>query len=163
MMELDELKHELKQKITGFPEQRSPKEITLLLNNAALSLVQKLKRSLQAELIVAMLFMALCAYMIFFNDYWVYRIFFITFSIIGIAFILVLYALLQKIQALSTVTTVKRNLEKLMGVLDEYVRRYLQLTLILLPICFVFGVWLTYNDEEKVLKPLAWDMIIYLF
>lgn len=162
-MELDELKHELNVKLTGASGQRSATEIASLLKHDALSVVQKLKRSLVAELVVSILFLCLCCYMIFFNDYWIYFMFFTTFSIIGLAFTLVLYVLLKKTNSLTTDGNVKHNLEQLVAVLDEYVRRYLQLTLILLPICFVFGVWLSYNDDEQVLMPLAWDRIIYLF
>lgn len=153
-MELDELKKELNQKISGGAQQRTEMQIASLLDSSATSIVQKLRRSLVAELVISVLFMCVCLYMIFFNPYWAYRVFFITFSVVGIGFTIVLFLLLKKIDALSGASNVMQNLDKLIHILDEYVRRYLQLTLILLPICFVFGIWISYNDGEQVLKPL---------
>lgn len=161
-MELDELKNELRLKIEAASEPRSENQIASLLKQDAVSIVQKLRKSLRAELIVSAVFVFVCLYMMLFKGDWMYRVFFTTFFIIGIVFSLVLFLLLKKTATMPTVGNVRYHLQQLIHLMDEYVKRYLQLTLILLPVCFVFGVWISYNNEDQVLQPLAWRTIIYL-
>jgi hypothetical protein len=153
-MELDELKKQLDTEMMAGRQPRSAEDITSLMKRSTGSLLQKLKQSLLLEMIIAIAFAALCTYMIFFSNSWQYRTLFSIFSIIALGLIIVLYVLLKRTNAFISISPVKQNLQQLITILEEYVKRYLQLTLFLLPVCFVLGVWLTYNDPENILSPL---------
>jgi hypothetical protein len=161
-MELDELKKQLNIEMMTGRQHRSAEDIISLMRKDTGSLLQKLKQSLLLEMIIAIVFAALCTYMVFFSDSWQYHTLFSMFSIIAVGLIIVLYVLLKRVNEFISISPVKQNLEKLITILEEYVKRYLQLTLFLLPVCFVLGVWLTYNDPENVLLPLDWKTVVLL-
>ncbi|MCE3281957.1 MAG: hypothetical protein K0Q66_694 [Chitinophagaceae bacterium] len=161
-MELDELKQALNQRMAAVPAQRSEKDIESLLESDTVSLVQKLRRSIWLEMLVSVAFTLFCAAMLLLDDTWVYNVYFSIIGVVGIAFVIVLYLLLRKTATVSASTPVKQNVESLVALLKEYMRRYLQLTLLLMPACFVFTAWLSYNDPGKVPKPVDWETIGYL-
>ena len=160
-MELDDLKQRLNTRMATH-EQRSADDIAVLIKNDTTSLLQKLRKSLVIEMIIAVVFALLCVFVVMLTTERQYIILFGILSMISVAFIAVLYILLRKIDTTISVAPVKENLQKLIRIIDEYVRRYLQFTLILLPVCFCFGVWLTYNDPDNALKPLEWNTIALL-
>lgn len=136
----------------GF-QPRSSEDLSILLKKDTVSVLQKLKRSLLFEIIFACLFTLGCTFMIVFTDSWQYHTLFIILGVMGIAFNIVLLLLLRKMNTVVQTSTVKQNLAKLVRIIEEYSKRYLQLTIFLLPACFALGVWLSYNDPENVLRP----------
>jgi hypothetical protein len=161
-MELDELKKELNQKMVAIPVQRSEEDIASLLQRNTVSVVQKLKRNLWIEMVVSVIFTAWCTAMVLLDESWVYNVYFSIFGLLGIAFVIVLYLLIRKTAALSAHLPVKQNIESLIAVINEYTRRYLQLTVVMMPLCFIFPAWLVYNDPGKPSRAVDWEMIAYL-
>ncbi len=161
-MELDELKKELNQRLLHTPKERSGPDIAALIRKDTVSVVKQLERSLRLELAVSVVFASLCVCMLFINDAWLYDTLFTLLGSIALLFIGILYLLLRKATRLTGASPVKQNLQKLVNIMDEYIKRYLQLTLVLLPICFVFGVWLSYQDPEMVLRPVDEYLLLYL-
>ena len=153
-MELDDLKKQLNLTINSDHEQRSADNIALLMKGKAVSLLQKIRKSILLEILISVCFGIACGIVLLSIDSWMYYILFSVFAVIAIAFIAVLYFLLKKVNATISSGTVKQNLMQLMTIIREYCKRYLQLTLFLLPLSFAFGMWLSYNDPSKVLQPI---------
>jgi len=160
-MELDELKKDWNSKGVK-DQQRSVDNIASLLNSDTASVLHKIKKSIVIELVISFAFAALSVYVILFSYLNIYKILYSVVGILCILFIAVLYFLLKKINAALKIYTVKKNLEQIIHITEEYTKRYMQLTMLLLPICFVFGVWLSYNDPEMAMYPLTWKTVIIL-
>lgn len=159
-MELDELKKELNFKISSQHEV-SAVDISSMLRNDTLSVIQKIQRSLRLEILISILFVAVCAYMVLFENAWIYNIYFSLFGLIGLVFIVVLLILLKKTRNIS-ISPVKENIESVVLVIEQYAKRYLQFTVVLLPFCFGLSLWLSYNDSERILKPMDLKSLIYI-
>ena len=161
-MELDELKQQLNKTITPAQQQHSAADISALLKRDSLSVVQKIKRSLWIELAFAIVFILGCVAALIFSTQWVYRTYFFIFIFVSAAFTFIFSLLLKKTYKLSSSDSIRSNLHSLISVLKEYVKRYLQLGMALLPICFGFAYWLSYHDPTRVAKPFRWDVFGFL-
>lgn len=159
-MELDELKKELNFKIASQHE-HSAVDIRSMLKNDTLSVVQKIQRSIRLEIVISILFVAVCVYMVLFENTWIYNIYFTLFGITGLIFIIVLLMLFKKTKNISF-SPVKENIESVVLIIDQYVKRYLQFTVVLLPFCFGLSLWLSYNDPERILKPMDLSSGFYI-
>ena len=159
-MELDELKKELNLRIASQHEV-SAVDISSMLKNDTLSVIYKIQRSLRLEIIVSMIFVMICFYMVFIENTWMYNVYFGLFGIVGLAFIIVLLTLLKKTKNLS-VSPVKENIKTIVSIINEYTKRYLQFTIVLLPFCFGLSLWLSYNDPERILKPMDINSVAYI-
>jgi hypothetical protein len=159
-MELDELKKELNFKIAS-QHKVSSVDIRSMLKNDTVSIVQKIQRSIRLEIVISILFVAVCIYMVLFENTWIYNVYFSLFGIVGLVFIIVLLMLLKKTKKIS-ISPVKENIESIVLVIDQYVKRYLQFTVVLLPFCFGLSLWLSYNDPERILKPMDISSILYI-
>ncbi len=158
-MELDELK---KIDFNALPKHVvSAADIASMLKNDTVSIVHKIQRSLKLEIIISILFVAVCAYMIFFENNRIYNIYFGLFGIIGLVFIIVLLFLFKKTTNLS-VTPIRNNIESIVSIIDQYIKRYMQFTVVLLPFCFGLSLWLSYNDPERILKPMDTSSVMYI-
>jgi drug/metabolite transporter (DMT)-like permease len=162
MMELDELKKELNLKLAGGQPQRSAGDIGALLKAGTVSVLQQVRKSILFEMIISVAFAISCVYVIIFNDSWQYHLLFSILGVIAAGFIAVLYFLLKKTNSTINASTIKENLEQLVIIIEEYTKRYVQLVLFFLPVCFALGVWLSYNDPENVLKPLTLQTVVLL-
>jgi MFS family permease len=162
MMELDELKKELNLKLAGGQPQRSAGDIGALLKARTVSVLQQVRKSILFEMIISVAFAISCVYVIIFSDSWQYHLLFSILGVIAAGFIAVLYFLLKKTNSTINASTIKENLEQLVIIIEEYTKRYVQLVLFFLPVCFALGVWLSYNDPENVLKPLTLQTIVLL-
>ncbi|WP_153798110.1 hypothetical protein [Foetidibacter luteolus] len=152
-MELDELKLHLKQKLETAPPAKSQDEITALLKKDTLSVLGKLKRSLLFEIVFAVIFIIVCVVLAFKSGYWSMRVYFGVFTVVLIPFFVVLIYLLKKLNRVSShPMPVKENIITLYGLLREFVKRYFQFTMSLLPLCFALAFWAGYNEPDKSIE-----------
>lgn len=145
-MELDELKIELNRKFNA-EHQKSSEDFALLLNKKTSSLIARIKRSIWIELISCIVFTIVFALVAIFSPYWSLKIYFAVFTLVCVAFLFVLRYLLKRTNEFAgTTLPVKSNLASLLSILREYIKRYFQLTMILIPFCLVFSFLLRYYD-----------------
>lgn len=143
-MELDELKYQLNQKLATDHASRSDADIAALLKRKTNSIIGKLKRSLIIEMILCVLFIAAMLYIVFSTSYWSIRLYFGVFSILMFAFAFILYYLYKRTHHLTNSSQpIKANLQSVVSLLEEFVKRYFQFSMALLPICFVFSLILS--------------------
>ena len=154
-MELDELKIFFKEKFDVQQPSKSVEEISLLLGKKAQSVVSKLKRSLLIELIACILLTLACIAIAAFSVYTELRIYFSIFAVLCFLFLPLLWFLLKKTEKLSNTTLpVKSNLESLVKILREYIKRYFQITMAMIPISLILVIFLGYNVNSNLEKNL---------
>lgn len=148
-MELDELKVQLNQKFNA-EQQKSSEDLALLLKKKTSSLIAKIRRSIWIELIACVAFTVAFALIAVFAPYWSLKVYFGFFSFVCVAFFIVLRYLLKKTSDFRTsALPVKANLVALFSILKEYVKRYFQLTMILIPLCLIFSFFLGYYEPKS--------------
>ena len=148
-MELDELKYELKNKLSG-RQDKSTVDLVQLLHSKTRSVISKLKRSLRFEMIVAIVCTVIFTIVGMLNKNPDFRIYFGVFSLVFMGFVVVIAYLLVRITHLSkSQLSVKTNLQSLVTIIQEYIKRSFQFTMALLPICLVFSFWLGYNEPSR--------------
>lgn len=150
-MELDELKYQLNQRLATDHASRSNADISALLKKKTHSVISKIKRSLIIEMVLCVLFFAAMLYVCFITDYWSIRVYFGVFTVLTVLMTLVLYYLYRRTDTLSdSDRPIKTNLQTLVGLLEEFVKRYFQFTMALLPVCFMFSMILSYADPVEI-------------
>lgn len=150
-MELDELKYQLNQKLATDHASRSNEDIAFLLKKKTSSVISKLKRSLIIELVLCILFLAAMLYVCFVTKYWTIRLYFGVFTVVMFLFTFILYYLYKKTNKLSASDQpIKANLQSIVNLLQEFVKRYFQFTMALLPVCFVFSLILSVAEPIEV-------------
>jgi len=150
-MELDDLKYQLKHKMSTDHAGRSDDDIATLLTKRTGSIVDKLKRSLWIEIIFGILIVMAFGYIGLFSNYNVLRIYFSVFAILSAAFVILLIYLLRRTSKLSaTALPIKSNLQSIVNIIEEFVKRYFQFTMALIPVCFIFSFLLGYNDPDPI-------------
>lgn len=150
-MELDELKYQLNQRLATDQASRSNADISALLKKKTHSVISKIKRSLIIEMVLCVLFFAAMLYVCFITDYWSIRVYFGVFTVLTVLMTLVLYYLYRRTDTLSdSDRPIKTNLQTLVGLLEEFVKRYFQFTMALLPVCFMFSMILSYADPVEI-------------
>lgn len=148
-MELDELKILLNDKMQQAPATKSALEINMLLDRRTQSVMSKIKRSLILELITTVIFMIMCALVAAYGSYDSIRIYFGIFAFVCALFIPLLYALLKKTQKLGNADLpVKDNLQSVIRLVKDYIKRYFQLTIALIPVSLITAFVLGYNDAS---------------
>jgi MFS family permease len=91
----------------------------------------------------------ICLAITIFGAYTSLRIYFGIFTVICALFIPLLYKKLIKTKKLSnTAVPVKKNLQALILLIKEYIKRYFQLTMVLIPISLIISFALGYSDEN---------------
>lgn len=149
-MELDELKIHLKQKIDDDRGQKTPADIAILLTRKTNSIVHKLKKSLWFEIASCVVFIFAFGYLSIFNKYPSLKTYSTAFVFLIIAFLILLFFLLRKVNHLSDSNLpVKENLVELHRLLQEFTKRYFQFTMSLIPICLLFSGYLGYQDGKN--------------
>lgn len=150
-MELDELKLQLKNKLNEQQQhQKSDAEFLLLLKKNTQSVISKIQRSLWFEIIFGIIFIFIFAYLAWITQKSSMSIYFGVFSIFCLLFSILLWFLLKKVKHLGdTSTPVKQNLIAIHAILKEFVKRYFQFTMSLIPICLVFSGYLGYRDAAN--------------
>ncbi len=149
-MDLDELKYQLKDKLATDHTGRSGADIAALLNKKTHSLVSKLKKSLWIEIGCCILVILLFIYMGSGSSYHAMQIYFSAFAVVALLFLFVLIYLLRRTSQISnnTLLPVKTNLTTIVSIMEEFMKRYFQFTMALIPICFAFSIFLGYNEPK---------------
>lgn len=150
-MELDELKYQLNNKLATDHAGRSDADIALLLNRKTNSVIGKLKRSLWFEIITCIVITVGFALVGILGKYDSLRIYFSVFALLGLGFMVMLVYLLKRtIKLSSSSLTVKHNLETIVKIIEDFMRRYFQFTIALMPVCFIFSFLLGYYDQQHI-------------
>lgn len=150
-MELDEFKGLLKHQMETDHFYRSEADIAVLLTKKANSILGKIKKSLWFEIISCILITLLFGYLGFVSKYTSFHIYFSVFTIVFIPFTIILFYLLKKTNQInSNNLSIKNNLQSIVLVLEEFMKRYFQFTMALIPICFVFAFILGYNEKQPI-------------
>lgn len=150
-MELDELKFELRNKLATDHASKSNADIAALMKKKANSVISKLKRSLWIEIVSCVVCLLAMGYVTLVTPYWSLRIYFGVFTVVTVAFMILLLYLLRRTSTLSgTPMPVKSNLETIAHILEEFVRRYFQFIMALIPICITFAFLLSYQDPVRI-------------
>jgi len=150
-MELDDLKYQLKNKLSSDKASRSQEDIAALLTKKTSSVTGKLKRSLRIEIICCIIIIIAFGYIGIAGGYQSLRIYFSVFAVLGVAFLALLVYLYRRIFRISgTSLPVKSNLQTIVKIIEEFVKRYFQFTMALIPVCFIFSLLLIYNDPHPV-------------
>ena len=149
-MDLDELKIQLNKRLEGNQSfEMVVSNISSLNNIKTNSVVSKIKKSLLTEIIFSIIFIIVFVYIGLFSKNSSIKIYFSFFSIIILAFSGLLFYLLRQTNSLtSSSSSVKENLKRLHFLLSEFVKRYFQFTMLLIPICVFFSGYLGYLDIE---------------
>lgn len=171
-MELDELKYQLKNKLSTDHAGRSNEDIAALLTKRTHSIIGKLKKSLWMEIIFGILIAVGFGFIGIMSKYVTLRIYFSIFAVICAAFIVLLVYLLRRITHLSNTTLpVKSNLQTIVNIIEDFVKRYFQFTMALIPVCLIFSFLLAYNEPEPVpevdglaksIFSALWQVIVFL-
>ena len=155
-MDLDELKHQLKNKLASDHAGRSDGDIASLLNRRTVSITDKLKRNLRIEILFSILFIVVFCFIGVLGWNQPLRVYFSVFAVLCVPFVVVLFYLLRRTTRLSgTALPVKKNLQEIVKLTEEFVKRYFLFTMALLPICFIFSLFLIYNESYIVLQKTA--------
>jgi hypothetical protein len=163
-MELDELKASLNKHLEQPAAPLEAWGLERAMQGKTRSVLSKLKRSVWIEIIASVLFLALFVYEALFSEWRVMRIYFGTFSVLFLIFLPILVVLLKRITALQgNSLPVKSSLQKLTSILREYVKRYFQFTMALIPICIVYAGSLSYMDDSSYRNPQMEAMVSNVF
>lgn len=152
-MELDELKNKLKLQLETDHHQRTEADFAALLKKKAHSVLSKIRRSLWFEIIFCFLFTALLVYVAIAGKYQSLRIYSGSFSVIMMFITGVMFFLLKKINlALSSNLPIRENLQNIVVLMDEFIRRYFQFCIVLLPVCTIFSASLQLHEKETIVE-----------
>lgn len=169
-MELDELKEQLRQKLDEAPGSKSEVDICDMLKRKTVSIIYKLQKSLRLEIIFCIGAIILFGCIGIISSHWSLRVYFSTFTIVFLLFMVVLFYLQKRIKQLgSTQLSVKSNLQLIHSIIKEYTKRAFQFTLALIPICMAFAFWLGVKDksgfsfEDSFMTKLPSNNTVYIF
>lgn len=173
-MDLDELKYQLNFKLATNQSDRSAKDIASLLSKKTNSLIGKLKRSLWIEIGFCVLIMLLFLIIGIASPYQSLHIYFSSFAGIAFLFLVVLIYLLRRTDQISNNTQlpVKTNLQTIVGIIEEFMKRYFQFTMALIPVCLIFSFLLGYNEPKEIpaldkaatgIFTSKWQVLLFLF
>ncbi|NCI46384.1 hypothetical protein [Sediminibacterium soli] len=150
-MELDDLKYHLQNKLANDHAGRSDNDIASLLNRKTISLTEKLQKNLWFEIVCSILVVIGFFAISFVTSYASVRIYFRVFGLLSLGFIGLLFFLLKRTKTLSaTALPVKSNLQTIVKIMEEFIKRYFQFTMALIPICIVFAFILMYTDNQRI-------------
>ncbi len=149
-MELDELKNLLNQKLSTDHLYHSEADIASMLSKKANSVLSKIKKSIWFEIFSCVIIIIGFGYLGIFSKYSSLNIYFSTFTLLFFIFTFVLVYLLKKINQFDEgAGSIKTNLQSIVKLLEEFIKRYFQFTMALIPICFVFAFFLGLYQKES--------------
>ena len=152
-MELDEFKKQVRQKDPVIRSLKSEEDIGILLSKRMQSILSRIKRNIWIELWLCIVFAILFALVGIFGKYHFLSIYFSVFAVVFVLVGVALWFLLKKIAQLHAgPLPVKQNLQKIHDIMKEFVKRYFQLTMGLIPVCLVFSFLLGYYGNEHVVE-----------
>ena len=157
-MDLDQFKTELKTKLATDHINRSDADIEQLLKKKTVSFIDKIKRSLWFEIIIGFILNFGFVYAAFDASMHSMRTYFGVFSVLMYLFLFFLiYLLIRTNKIKSSDQTIKENLSAYILLIDEFIKRYLQLTMALIPITLIFASYLGYSDGHSDLANNAYN------
>ncbi|MDE3251294.1 MAG: hypothetical protein KGO92_00720 [Bacteroidota bacterium] len=173
-MDLDELKYQLNYRLATDHADRSATDIASLLSKKTNSLIGKLKKSLWIEIGFCVLIMLLFLLIGFSSPYQSLQIYFSVFAVVALLFLIILVYLLRRTSQISSniQMPVKTNLKTIVSIIEEFMKRYFQFTMALIPICFIFSFLLGYNEPrqipelDKIVLPIfsaRWQVLLFAF
>lgn len=152
-MELDELKNKLNQQLETDHLQRTEADIAALLKKKAHSVLSKIRRSLWFEIVFCIAFTALLIYIAIAGKYQSLRIYSGIFSVIMVLITGVMFFLLKKINLASgSNLPIRENLQNIVVLMDEFIRRYFQFCIVLLPACIILSAYLQIHEKETIVE-----------
>lgn len=150
-MELDELKSQINNRLSTDHIGRSAYDLSELLTKKTGSITDKIKKSIWMEIIFCIVILLIFGYVGLASKFQSLRIYFSVFTVVSIIFLVFLLYLLKRItQLTATPLPVKNNLQTIVNIIEEFMKRYFQFTMALIPICFIFAFILGYTEKEKV-------------
>ncbi len=156
-MDLDELKIQLNKRLEGDQSfEMVVSNVSSLNNIETNSVVSKIKKSLVTEIIFSIIFIAVFGYVSLFSKNSSIKVYFSFFLLVILIFTGFLFYLLKRTNSLTFSTdSIKDNLKKLHSLLSEFVKRYFQFTMLLIPICLLFSGYLGYMDSQHNINMLS--------
>ena len=150
-MNLDDLKIQLNKKLEGSHSFEMVVEgVSTLHKIKTTSITSNIKKSLVTEIIFGIIFILAFLYVCIVTKYTSIRIYFSVFTIVlGLFLILIAYLIKKTNDLTSSSLPVIENLKTLHSLLAEFVKRYFQFTMLLIPICLVFSGYLGYTDAKN--------------
>jgi hypothetical protein len=149
IMELDELKSQLNLKLATDHAGRSDDDIARLLQKRTHSAVEKIKRSLLFEIRLCLPFILLFILIGIFSKDRSFNIYFSVFAVFFVGILFVLLYLLKRTRNLSEdPLPVKENLQMIVTIIDEFIKRCFQISLIMVPVGIIFVGLLEFNFKE---------------
>lgn len=155
-MDLDELKSQLKHKLSTDHSARSDEDIAQLLQRRTVSTVGKLKRSLLLEIWLGIPFILLCIAIAVFGSSAALRVYLGVFSVLFCIIEVFLVAIYNRTRILGEgPLPVKENLRLIVNIIDEFVKRCFQLAMIMVPVGVALIVALQFHFRETAIAPGA--------
>jgi hypothetical protein len=171
-MDLDELKDQLRNKLATDHAGMSDEDLSALLTRKTVSVVGRLKRSLKLEIVCCIGVTIGFSAIGIFSGYSSLRIYFSVFAVLCALFLVLLVYLLRRTTRLSAGSLpVRGNLQTIVTITEEFMKRYFQFTMALVPVCFVFSLLLGVGEKYPIngadrfaLKHFAaqWKLITFL-
>ncbi len=166
-MELDDLKIFVKQNRVRVSAETPLPPIKQVIRKRSGSVIRRIKQSLQMEFFLAVFFVSLIVYIIIQSGNIYFQVlgcFMLLFCLCFIYYIIQLYRKIVRQE--STGLSIKENLQHLISVLAEFTRLYFQLTMVMLPVCFLAGLAFGYinriSNIPGMLMPVsAPELLIY--
>ena len=149
-MELYEIKDLLNKKLETDHLYRSEADIATLLTKKANSVLVKIRKSLWFEIISAIIITIAFGLISITSKYHSIQIYFSVFTLVFIPFTIIFIFLLKKTSTIDNNLPVKSNLQSIVNILEEFMKRYFQFTMALIPICLVFSFALGYTEKESI-------------
>ncbi|MFY7898869.1 MAG: hypothetical protein ACOVNY_01715 [Chitinophagaceae bacterium] len=164
-MELDDLKYYLKNKEPlAHSEVKTTETLAALLKHNPKSPINKLKRSLVIEIIITLIMIPSFVWIGYKSDAWSISVYFYVLAFLSLLFIVKWFQAYNRIQYLTnTVLPVKKNLEEVYYNMNQFVRRYFQLTMASIPIFFTFSLLLGFYEGYSGISVPAYEKIIAKF
>ncbi|MFY7651862.1 MAG: hypothetical protein ACOVQE_04130 [Chitinophagaceae bacterium] len=162
-MDLDVLKKHWQNEEKLPDEQKSVNELQHLIHKKTQTVIGKLRSSFVFEIYSSVIIMVIFALIAWYTKLWSFKVYFGVFALLIIPFIIIIGILLRKIDELSnTILPVKKNLETVYQIIDTYIKRCMQFTMALIPICLFFSGLLGYMQANVEAVP-AFDNMIGMF
>ena len=170
-MELDELKYQLNNKLSG-EGSKTIEDLSGMLYRRRSTLVSRLTKNLYIEMGLALLFGAVFIYLANKSKLFTLQTGFLIIAVVCFVFAIAIALLIKQVVRLSNKAhPLKTSLESLIKILRLFVKRYFQFIVLLVPVCFFLSYWIGFNEPIRPnyiqsinnVNPLISDAKVYLF
>jgi hypothetical protein len=165
-MELDDFKSLLKSKEEEPLSVRSAAEIEQYTHRSAVSVIAKIKKNIRFELRLCILIVLPFAVLCFVFPSFYMRSLVALAVFVCIFFVIYLLRLNKRIHFYETASfSIKDSLQQVIYILGKFTRHYLQITMIMLPVAFVFGLVTGYMDitGDLTIKKFNWTRSLVFY